>query len=88
MRIMNTEIELSRKQLLERVSCETSYRDVNPKSFYRWLKALDFTQPPYGLLHLQAVTYYADRLALGLTAKSAKESTDQHIQELTNHGNA
>jgi hypothetical protein len=77
---MNVQIELSRKQLLEKVSIETQYRDVNPKSFYRWLKALGFIDPPYDLSHLQAVTYYADRLALGIKSATAKQLTIEYLE--------
>jgi hypothetical protein len=77
---MNVQIEFSRKQLLEKVSAETRYRDVNPKSFYRWLKALGFVAPPFDLMHLQAVTYYADRLALGIKAATAKQLTIEYLE--------
>jgi hypothetical protein len=80
MRKMNAQIEFSRKQLLHRVSIETQYRDVNPKSFYRWLKDLGFIAPPYDLSHLQAVTYYADRLALGIKAAAAKQLTIEYLE--------
>jgi hypothetical protein len=81
---MNGQIELSRKQLLAKVSDEVTYRDVNPKSFYRWLKALGFDSPPYSLDHLKAVTFYADRLALGIKATEAYELT---IELLENNSN-
>jgi hypothetical protein len=77
---MNAQLEFSRKQLLERVSVEAQYRDVNPKSFYRWLKDLGFVAPPYDLTHLQAVTYYADRLALGVKSIEAKQLTIEHLE--------
>jgi hypothetical protein len=81
---MNGQIELSRKQLLAKVSDEVTYRDVNPKSFYRWLKALGFDSPPYDLGHLKAVTFYADRLALGLTATEAYELTIELLENISN----
>jgi hypothetical protein len=77
---MNAQLEFSRKQLLERVSVEAQYRDVNPKSFYRWLKELGFLAPPYDLTHLQAVTFYADRLALGVKSIEAKQLTIEHLE--------
>jgi hypothetical protein len=80
MRKTDAQIELSRKQLLAKVSDEINYRDVNPKSFYRWLKALGFDSPPYSLDHLRAVTFYADRLALGIKAKDAYALTLQHLE--------
>jgi hypothetical protein len=80
MRNVNHQLEFSRKELLERVSVEAQYRDVNPKSFYRWLKDLGFIAPPYDLNHLQAVTYYADRLALGIKSAVAKQLTIEYLE--------
>jgi hypothetical protein len=77
---MNAQIEFSRKQLLQEVSAHTKYRDVNPKSFYRWLKDLGFIEPPYQLDHLKAVTFYADRLALGIKSAPAKQLTIEYLE--------
>jgi hypothetical protein len=81
MRKTDAQIELSRKQLLARVSDEVEYREVNPKSFYRWLKALGFDSPPYSLDHLRAVSFYADRLGLGIKADDAYALTLEHLEE-------
>lgn len=80
---MPAQIELSRKQLLSAVSSATVYRSVNEKSFYRWLKDLKF-EPPFGPDHLAAVTYYADRLALGVTASKALTMTLEYMENRSN----
>jgi hypothetical protein len=84
MNIVNTEVYLTPKQLLDTVSGLCIYRDVDRTSLVRWRKHLNMAEPPYTLDHARAIAFFADRLALGVKVATAKELTVQHLKETAN----
>lgn len=80
MNIVDAEVELSLKGLLLAVSGLVMYRDVNRTSLIRWRKQLNMPDPPYTIIHAQAIAYYADRLALGVRPVVAIEQTKEYIR--------